>query len=479
MKQIYTFLGAVCLMLLLSTEAHSERTTTNYGLIIDDIALQRTGNRMEVDFTIFIEGLKIRPNRSLRITPYIMGSSEMMQLPAVVIDGRRRYIVHERWDLTTESADTYIRRHNRKEQIIDYQTDVEYEQWMGDSELILREEWISCHDKTLAEADIPVATYIDPSKKAADALAASKQAQKAYVMPATQNDAQPAKTINIFFPVNRSTINGSFMDNNTLITQLGEAVKSDNIKTIHLMGYASPEGGYLFNTNLAMHRAEAVHKHLAASNLSPDIDITTEDAPIDWQELKQWLTESTIDHSHDIVAIIDNADIKPADKNKVIRERYPIVYEFMLNNWYPKLRKTSITIDFKPMSIDKAKAQLNTNPKSLSLEDMYMVALTYQKGSKEFCDILLLAADTYPNSWQARINAANVAMDKGDYQKAEQYLSGIPANNPQAMNSRGILAMSQGKYQEAMQLFQNAEKAGVSEAAYNISLLNKLIAADR
>jgi hypothetical protein len=39
--------------------------------------------------------------------------------------------------------------------------------------------------------------------------------------------------------------------------------------------------------------------------------------------------------------------------------------------------------------------------------------------------------------------------------------------------------MSQGKYQEAMQLFQNAEKAGVSEAAYNISLLNKLIAADR
>jgi tetratricopeptide (TPR) repeat protein len=245
------------------------------------------------------------------------------------------------------------------------------------------------------------------------------------------------------------------------------------------MGYASPEGGYLFNTNLAMHRAEAVHKHLDASNLSPDIDITTEDAPIDWQELKQWLAESTIDHSHDIVAIIDNTDIQPANKNKVIRERYPIVYEFMLNNWYPKLRKTAITIDFKPMSIDKAKAQLNTNPKSLSLEDMYMVALTYQKGSKEFCDIILLAADTYPDSWQARINAANVAMDKGDYQKAEQYLSGIPANNPQAMNSRGILAMSQGKYQEAMQLFQNAEKAGVSEAAYNISLLNKLIAADR
>lgn len=479
MKQIYTFLSAACLMLLLSTEAHSQQTTTNYGLIIDDITLQRTGNRMEVDFTIFIEGLKIRSNRSLRITPCIMGSDDMMQLPAVIIDGRRRHIVHARQKSLAESADTYIRRYNRKEQIIDYQTDVQYEEWMGDSELILREEWISCHDRAFAEADIPVATYIDPSKKAADALAASKQAQKSYIIPAAKASAATTDTIDIFFPVNSSTISSSFMDNNALIAKLGEELKGDNIKAIHLMGYASPEGGYAFNTDLAMRRAEAVKKHLAASNLSPDIEITTQDAPIDWQELKQWLTESMVDNNRDIVAIIDNADIKPADKNRVIRERYPVVYEFMLGNWYPKLRKTAITIDCKPMSIDEAKAQMKADPKSLSLEDMYMVALSYRKGSKEYNDIILLAAENYPQSVEARINAANVAMDKGDYQQAGKYLSGIPANNPQAMNSRGILAMSQGKYQEAMQLFQSAEQAGVSEVAYNISLLKKLIAADK
>ena len=70
-------------------------------------------------------------------------------------------------------------------------------------------------------------------------------------------------------------------------------------------------------------------------------------------------------------------------------------------------------------------------------------------------------------------------MANGNYQQAAHYLNGVPANIPQAMNSRGILAMSQGKYQEAMQLFQNAEKAGVGEAAYNISLLKELMTANK
>ena len=53
----------------------------------------------------------------------------------------------------------------------------------------------------------------------------------------------------------------------------------------------------------------------------------------------------------------------------------------------------------------------------------------------------------------------------------------MPADMPQAINSRGILAMSQGDYSEAMALFKQAEQDGVSEASYNIGLLNELIKA--
>lgn len=483
MKHIYFFMVASCFMLLASQQAEAQKTTTNYGLIIEDIEMRHAGNRMEVDFSIFIDGVKIRSNKSMRITPYITNGNELMQLPAVIIDGRRRHIVHERnrYDMI-ESADTYIRRYNHKEQIVDYQTDVPFEAWMGQSELVLREEWISCHDLAYAEATIPVAMLNETAKKSIEAKNTSQQAHMAYITPSSDMKSVEIDAIDIFFPVNKCTISDTYMDNSVHIGKLGNTLKTNNnIKTILLTGYASPEGPYQFNENLATKRAEAVKKHLAQSNLSPNIGIETKAAPIDWEELKRWLADSYIENYRDIIAIIDDNTIKPADKNLTIKHKYPVAYEFMLNNWYPKLRKTTIEVDgqVKKMSLDEAKAQLKSDPKKLSLEDIYMIALTYQKGSKEFNDIIILAVENYPQSVEARINAANVAMANGNYQQAAQYLNGVPANIPQAMNSRGILAMSQGKYQEAMQLFQNAEKAGVGEAAYNISLLKELMTANK
>ena len=129
------------------------------------------------------------------------------------------------------------------------------------------------------------------------------------------------------------------------------------------------------------------------------------------------------------------------------------------------------------MDVATAKKLLNENPSQLSLEDIYLVALTFKKGSKEWNDIILLAVQTYPQSPEARVNAANVAMANGNYAQAATYLQGLPTTMPEAMNSRGILAMSQGNYTQAMTLFEGAAKAGVNEANYNIGLLKQLMAA--
>jgi predicted Zn-dependent protease len=271
------------------------------------------------------------------------------------------------------------------------------------------------------------------------------------------------------------------MQNSTHIEKLHSCIKQGSeIKEIHLMGYASPEGPYSFNEALAAKRAEAVKKHLEESNIPASIKLTTHSSPADWTAVKKMLKESYIENYQHIIAIIDDTTIALEDKNRVIKEKYPVAYDFMLRVWYPELRKTEITFagNKKQMSIEEAKAQLQKDPKQLSLEDIYMVALIYEKGSKEWEDIIIIAVDTYPQSPEARINAANVAMANGNYQQAAAYLNGVPANIPQAMNSRGILAMAEGKYQDAMQLFQAAEKAGVSEAAQNIALLKELMEAE-
>lgn len=471
-------------MLLGSSTLQAQSNTTSYGLQIGDISMAHVANRLEVDFTILIDGVKIRSNQALRITPYVTDGEEMIQLPAVVIDGRRRHIVHERnrSDMVA-SADTYVRHRKREAQLIDYETDVAFEKWMSNSELILREECISCHDLPLDETLVAVAILDEQQTPAtaAEALkSASSKPQFAYVTPQI-SPASEMQSIDIFFPVNRSVINPSFMGNSASIEQLQNSLKQgSDIKTIQLVGYSSPEGPYTFNEQLAAKRAEAVKQHIEKSNLPADITISTDSSPADWAEVKKLLNDSSIENYLKIIAIIDDENIAPADKNKTIKEQYPVEYDFMLRTWYPHLRKTEISFydGKKTMSFSEAKAQLNKDPKQLSLEDIYMVALTYDKRSKEWEDIVIIAVEAYPQSPEARINAANVAMANGNFQQAATFLEGVPSTIPQAMNSRGILAMEQGKYGEAMQLFQAAEKAGVSEAAQNITLLKELMAAE-
>lgn len=483
MKQIYKNLFIVCVAALSISASQAQNAVTTNGVRISDIEMERSGNHLNVGMTLDMSDLHVRSNRSLQITPIVTNGNEIYQLPAVVIDGRRRSIVHKREEIEfVDPTNTYIRRYNRTEQATEYDVQVPYETWMDNSELILREEWTSCHDAALSEELIAIAEISQPQSQPSTTTPTSSIStlpRMAYAIPTTSDATQSEQSsIDILFAVNQSNINVAFMDNKEQIDELRKALaNSSDIKEIHLTGYASPEGPYEFNKALAARRAESVKKYLANNNLSTTTDVVVHSYPANWDEVKRLLNDTYIDNWQGITAIIDDTSISAADKNSAIRKKYPVEYEFMLRSWYPKLRMTDITINHKKrdLSVNEAKRILQNNPSQLSLEDIYMIALTYEKGSKEWDEIILLAVENYPQSPEARVNAANVAMANGDYAKAAQYLQGLPTNMPEAINSRGILAMSQGNYAEALNLFEQAQRAGVSEAAYNITLVRELM----
>lgn len=490
MKQIYKYLFAAGFACCAAIGAVAQSVVTTNGVMVSDIAIVPHDDRVNVDMLFDMSDLRVRSNYSLQITPILTNGREMVQLPPVVIDGRRRSIVHKRQDSDLyESIKTYVRRHNNKDQVMEYDADIPMEQWMMDSELILKEEWCSCHDIPLSEELVAVATVSEPAAVPStpseeQTLPSQQQSgnvspRMAYVMPAASSEQSVMGDMDIYFAVNKSDVNASFMDNSEEMKTVAETLSQGGVSKIHLMGYASPEGPYEFNKKLAARRAEAVKSYLANHNLGKDITVISDSSPANWDEVKRMLGETFIENWRGIVAIIDDPAIAPADKNGAIRAKYPVEYDFMLTTWYPKLRVTEISVECAPKrhTVEQAKALIESAPSELSLEDIYMVALTYDKGSKEWNEIILFAVERFPLSPEARVNAANVAMANGDYDLAAEYLQGVPANMPQAINSRGILAMSQGNYSEAMTLFQQAEQDGVSEASYNISLLKELIQA--
>ena len=487
MKHITKYLFLACCTLLFTLPSQAQNSVTANGVSVDDITMKQTNGRLDIAMVFDMSNLHVRSNRSLRITPLLSDGREMLQLPAVIIDGRRRSIIHERHaDDIFPSADTYVRRKNRSEQMLDYDASITYQPWMANAELILREEWCACHDAPYTEDLLAVASMPKLTQQGSDtanhqALVTDAKPQMAYAMPAASDTPSPTHyDAAIYFHVNKCDIAPSYMGNQQTIDSLRTLFAyNQDIKAVKLMGYASPEGPLSFNKSLAAKRAAAIKDYMTKNNIGTSIPVTVDSATTDWDAIKEWLNSSRIENYLKIIAIIDDNSIAEADKNATIRKQFPVAYNFMLRQWYPKLRTTDISIEHTPAKMDVATAKklLNENPSQLSLEDIYLVALTFKKGSKEWNDIILLAVQTYPQSPEARVNAANVAMANGNYAQAATYLQGLPTTMPEAMNSRGILAMSQGNYTQAMTLFEGAAKAGVSEANYNIGLLKQLMAA--
>ena len=491
MKHLTKYLFLACCTALLAAHYHSaqaQNSVTANGVVIRDITMQQNNGRLDIAMEFDFSALHIRSNHSLRITPLLSDGREMLQLPAIIVDGRRRSITHLRHDDDIfPSADTYIRRKNRSEQMLDYDANVTYQAWMANSELVLREEWCSCHDAPYAEELLAIASMQSLTMPQENDLSHYQtittdiKPRMAYAMPSTNEQPSPLHyDAALYFHVNKSNIVPSYMGNQHAIDSLRTLfAENKNIKSVKLMGYASPEGPLAFNKSLAAKRAAAIKDYMTKNNIGASIPVTVDSATTDWAALKDWLNTSRIENYLKIIAIIDDNSIAEADKNATIRKQFPVAYNFMLRTWYPKLRTTDISIEHTPAKMDVAEAKklLNENPSQLTLEDIYLIALTFEKGSKEWNDIIIMAVQTYPQSPEARVNAANVAMANGDYAQAATYLQGLPETMPEAMNSRGILAMSQGDYTQAMTLFEGAEKAGVNEASYNIALLKRLMAA--
>ena len=72
----------------------------------------------------------------------------------------------------------------------------------------------------------------------------------------------------------------------------------------------------------------------------------------------------------------------------------------------------------------------------------------------------------------ANLNAANIALSKGDYTAARKYLEKA-GNSPEAINARGVLDMMEGNLDSAESLFKQAQKEGVSAASENLKEIQK------
>lgn len=435
-------------------------------IMVKNLKVLHRDSTFVMEMELVLDALDMKSNNRVILTPVVKNATEEQLMPPVVINGRKQQIMYERYgykDFVPKSV--VARRKNGSKQTVRYSAVISGEKWMQNSNVVIEEDLCGCGDllnqnevviKRLRE---PFMAYIHPQ---AEARKERREEGRAY----------------IDFPLDKIELYPEYRKNPLELNKIVETIRkvkddaNTSITYIGIHGYASPEGSYSHNTYLAKNRAQTVTDYVRKMSGLPDslyhVEYTTED----WEGLKAFVTESGLENKDGILQIINTEYADLDAKERDIRSRYPADYSFMLQNWYPALRHSDYVVKYsvRAFTVEEAKQLLYTKPQQLSLEEMFMVAQTYEPGSKEFAEVFEIAVRMFPDDTTANLNAACSRLAVKDTEGASRYLKKA-GNTPEAVHAAGVLEMLEGRHEEAKALFRKAKEQGVQQAEENLKLL--------
>ncbi|MBX9188061.1 DUF3868 domain-containing protein [Bacteroides sp. K03] len=456
---------------MLKTMAQSTRDITP-GVSIENFNMNREGKYLTVEMNLDLNKLNVEANRAVLLTPRLVNGTDSLDLPSVGIYGRRRYYYYVRNGIGSISGENEtVYRVSDKPDNVAYNNLSEYEGWMDGATLKFhRSDWGCCHE-ILAEyegivgrhreAFFPELVFVQPK---AEIMKSRSLSGSAY----------------IDFPVDQTVIYPDYRRNTVELGKIQatiDSVRNDKdvtITSVWLKGFASPESPYKHNTELAIGRTATLKKHIGQLYHFADSIIQTDYEPEDWEGLRRYVEQSNINHREKILTMIDS-DMEPDAKETKIKRTYPEEYRFMLQNFYPALRHTDYRIDYNIRKFSEAeeiKRIMAEQPQKLSLNEFYLVAGKYEPGTVEFTDVFETAVRIFPNDTIANLNAANAAIRRDDYVRAEQYLEKT-GDIPEAVYARAALAIRKEDYETARRYLETARDMGLEQAATTLNELNE------
>lgn len=456
---------------MLKTMAQSTRDIIP-GVSIENFNMNREGKYLTVEMNLDLNKLNVDANRAVLLTPRLVNGTDSLDLPSVGIYGRRRYYYYVRNGIGSISGENEtVYRVSDKPDNVAYNNLAEYEAWIDGATLKFhRSDWGCCHE-ILAEyegivgrhreAFFPELVFVQPK---AEIMKSRSLSGSAY----------------IDFPVDQTVIYPDYRRNTVELGKIQatiDSVRNDKdvtITSVWLKGFASPESPYKHNTDLAIGRTAVLKKHIGQLYHFADSIIRTDYEPEDWAGLRRYVEQSNINHRTEILTMIDS-DMEPDAKETKIKRTYPEEYRFMLQNFYPALRHTDYRIDYNIRKFSEAeeiKRIMAEQPQKLSLNEFYLVAGKYEPGTVEFTDVFETAVRIFPNDTIANLNAANAAIRRDDYVRAEQYLEKA-GDIPEAVYARAALAIRKEDYETARRYLETARDMGLEQAATTLNELNE------
>jgi outer membrane protein OmpA-like peptidoglycan-associated protein len=252
------------------------------------------------------------------------------------------------------------------------------------------------------------------------------------------------------------------------------------IKSISLVGFASPEGEVGSNDTLSNERATAAKASIleiakSAKNTKASTEIySLAGRGEDFDGFKKELEKSTMkDDEKQLIIRVLEMQKDPVTRETEMRNMGKS-FTFLEANVFTKLRRTEInvTYDKTGYSDEELVAVSKSKPDTLTVEELLFTA-TLTNDLNEKLRLYEIATKNYATDYRTfnNLGAVLYMQNKMDEAKAAFEKANTIQDNPISKNNLGAIAGSKGDREGAKKLLSEAKGAG-TEVNYNFGILN-------
>lgn len=350
---------SVCLWAMLPDNLWGQMPSAQ-PVAVDIYRLERQDSCMVLDMSVNLSRVRIIPDCTVFLVPVLRSGSDSLELASLMLNGpqsdrmyRRKRALGYQLERLSEKPYLVLREGEHPLPAVSYRARVPYTDWMAKAELLLRDVPCDC-DARLQPVRVeisripPVQVVLKDTVLVHDTIYMS--AKKTPVWKETTE--YKGYRADIYFPggsfeiIPEHTLNReAWWKFNQEVNSL-QARKGNTLLGITVTGYASPEGSYEMNENLAHRRARILKTYLEQHSPDMYIEIRTAWVAENWDELEEMVAASQLPEREEILEIIRNTAAPEARKAKLKILAGGRVWAILLKEYFPKLRRVSCRIDY-------------------------------------------------------------------------------------------------------------------------------------
>ena len=302
-------------------------------------------------------------------------------------------------------------------------------------------------------------------------------AQPCVAQDAFQRITEQKQEANIRFLIQQAELRKSELQSNSvqdfvkMLQQIARDQEGLNLTDVEISAYASPDGGVQLNEKLANKRQQNTESYVRQQMKDAKLEggISSEYTAQDWEGFQELVKASNIPDKDVILRVLSMYQ-DPQEREQQIKNLSQGFRE-LAEGVLPELRRARMTINYEVIGRDDDQIfeQYQKDASQLSVEELiYAASIATTDTEKEI--ILKTTARLYPKDGRIYNNLGVLAMQQGKKEEAKQYFAQA-GDVTEASANLGLMALQAGDTQTAENLIAKSAGAyGLSEALGNLHL---------